>query len=1541
MDATSDLLTWLESLDLFPDLPIRDPLNPTSLSREFITGIASSALMLPFLKRLNRLKVLFTQNGLERDTTPNPALRKVVEAAGLPGNTKHREKYWKVLAAAFEPYGLNFTSRASEVCKGVVPSILSLLSDLHSVISPLSKPSKSSVSLDTLDTDKVLFQSDSCIEFFLLSFCSSFDLKPKQAAGLLAQGNKVLKQIIIKGLKGDFEPVLLWYQSVYQNTERLSDLIQYEIEKNAVNFALGSLKYGLESRNEEVVQWTLKTYAKIVLDMEERGIMMQSWNWFVSPQSCLGQILGVIERLGGEIGSNAVETMLHFAQFNMVEFFSMHLKNLVVEAKEYYALLATMLPAIKEMDWACESLLSSRIPQYWTESLLREAEDPSSPCRLTSLHFFSLLWTLFLLDTEEAQSSFLSLISTLKKAFRDSNFLIKATGLSLLLKLLDDLADLKSPYAANVYKTLTLLMVEMDPMDEIRELVVENVRRLVDCTPTIPVQVLIEPWCKRIQSTDPVYPLTIPDFGLLFALARHAKLAIKSGIQLIDVLGKVYISDVLMAKAALGPISTLVMRFVDTDAMQEYLLAFLKFGFSLAANSDKVAKERRKRYERVSLYYTDDAKSETLDHIRKRDSIFEFTDWILQLQNDTLNLKIRDLLVNAVMEYREKTGSDCKGFIMLLGTFGEPITAITAHMRAKEQSPSMGELKSRTQFVNSSLEEVQERSLPHLKGLPESTKHPFPWKRAAQDIEQAKKKAKDREQKLKEEEEMARKRLEIKLGKVALALEVRKVEQGMTRSPAELTLFQEGLATKLLTPQAEITLKEYSEEEKDQQSAVLMVLKRYLRVFKVLFERYSGSGFARKHNTTADIDWLAERKNRLFDTEMVSILIDHKIIPKLMTKEELRDIFKAFCSKIAHQTELNWVNFEGFQGVFCQIAYFVYSREPQDLTHLPGVASVKALIETFRRETKAQGQSVEVYDDPDPGTGDKDVVKELTKMLAKDPEMQLPVGYKRVLDHDVSVVYEIPAILSLPDTLQVAMESLDHILNVSLGLHFLEPQILLTPFYRAKGIALKKERVELPPIQDRPNSLLKRKIREHIEDKPKPTMPFSTPARLGPTLKLAIAKSNEEDQAAMREVAELLEDMLHSVSLGASRVVLRDAAKVRPGPETEDKHQKREIDPKLREKRKIKQAFLHSQLQKSIEERQKKQAAKAAADKEALIKAKNQAKQRAIRLQQDRESRRKQLADILAQRESEALKKRENDAKLQAQNEEINKKKHEEMRRKMEEKLKEVLVKKRQEAVAKRTVNAKVSLLEELNEGKKRFERLFSEDKKKLEVTNKRKEEIKTFTESDETKAVLMSQKRQIDQMFSFYCKQSPTKLEQLPENLLNELKKVDFVKCLNQLQVSPQLVSNDTIVAIFNSLTKEKWRKMGVPATLSKDEFMTALVRIASEARDKLNELHGNTSDELKQSGSERGDGSLTVQTLRNLLVWMDLTLTPRELEEKLKRLQSVSKHPKKGLKLSATQKILKVEEELPTHVKAEEPGPSTSIDDLHLVHRSSQSPH
>lgn len=63
--------------------------------------------------------------------------------------------------------------------------------------------------LDNVEIECPLEEAQSCLEFLILSLCQSFQLTIKQGAGLLTQNGKFLNQVIQKGLRGQFEPVLV------------------------------------------------------------------------------------------------------------------------------------------------------------------------------------------------------------------------------------------------------------------------------------------------------------------------------------------------------------------------------------------------------------------------------------------------------------------------------------------------------------------------------------------------------------------------------------------------------------------------------------------------------------------------------------------------------------------------------------------------------------------------------------------------------------------------------------------------------------------------------------------------------------------------------------------------------------------------------------------------------------------------------------------------------------------------------------------------------------------------------------------------------------------------------------------------------------------------------------------------------------------------------------------------------------------------------------------------------------------------------------
>lgn len=62
-----------------------------------------------------------------------------------------------------------------------------------------------------MDVNKSPNETITCLEFLLNIICKNFQMNPKQAAGLLTNANKYLNIALIKGIKGEFDPIISFF----------------------------------------------------------------------------------------------------------------------------------------------------------------------------------------------------------------------------------------------------------------------------------------------------------------------------------------------------------------------------------------------------------------------------------------------------------------------------------------------------------------------------------------------------------------------------------------------------------------------------------------------------------------------------------------------------------------------------------------------------------------------------------------------------------------------------------------------------------------------------------------------------------------------------------------------------------------------------------------------------------------------------------------------------------------------------------------------------------------------------------------------------------------------------------------------------------------------------------------------------------------------------------------------------------------------------------------------------------------------------------
>ncbi len=125
---------------------------------------------------------------------------------------------------------------------------------------------------------------------------------------------------------------------------------------------------------------------------------------------------------------------------------------------------------------------------------------------------------------------------------------LKYSCFSFLFKLLENFALERHPYAPILYKTLTFTLIETHSDSSLRGYLLENFQNIFESFPNIPIAILLEPLIKQIQvSEGKSYNLNVFDIKFLDACSGHPKLTVKVAIQLLDLVAKIYTSNLIFA----------------------------------------------------------------------------------------------------------------------------------------------------------------------------------------------------------------------------------------------------------------------------------------------------------------------------------------------------------------------------------------------------------------------------------------------------------------------------------------------------------------------------------------------------------------------------------------------------------------------------------------------------------------------------------------------------------------------------------------------------------------------------------------------------------------------------------------------------------------------------------------------------------------------------------------------------------------------------------------------------------------------------------
>lgn len=263
-----------------------------------------------------------------------------------------------------------------------------------------------------------------------------------------------------------------------------------------------------------------------------------------------------------------------------------------------------------------------------------------------------------------------------------------------------------------------------------------------------------------------------------------------------------------------------------------------------------------------------------------------------------------------------------------------------------------------------------------------------------------------------------------------------------------------------LRKESKIELYDFSLEETKDQNDIKNFLSKYRKLLQFLFKTYANTGYSHKQINT--FDQMHDRLESMSLAEAIVMLKKNSIIPDLLHKDEAKTILRLVNSVLlGDKREGKSLTFEAFNSYFLQIAMFVFSKEPINLSQKPPIESVMALLKLFEKSAIKNGESITLFENPDHTIlADNEVIKEINKLLRKDPNIPMPDGFKRIKIKEYKSVFKVPDYMPIPEKNKICLEIIDELLAKKFGFHIFEP--ISQPVYTYKAKPVLKQLMKYP-----------------------------------------------------------------------------------------------------------------------------------------------------------------------------------------------------------------------------------------------------------------------------------------------------------------------------------------------------------------------------------------------------------------------------------------------------------------------------------------------
>ena len=489
------------------------------------------------------------------------------------------------------------------------------------------------VNINNIDPNKSYDDCNTALEFFILSLCKNFEMKPRQAVALLSNNRKYLSIICNKGLKGDFKKIKKWLYDLNDHCDTMMKLINSS--EDGLNISYSTIGTALICSEQDIQIDCAELLNRINLNIR------MNWDWLKNEG--LDLILFAIIKTEKERDKLTLLNILYdFIKSEPRDFYLELNKKLASnQNKIIFEFLFCILPFCRELNKS----FYNELKDFVFDICINAKSDLST--------YVSLLCDAFFYFSPTSEELIEKIMNFFKKCLRSDNKTVFSVAIVQIINLMDKFGKNKNKNGPQLYKCLVSLFLEGYNNEEKREFFLINFERFFNSEQQVPLDIFFEKYLNKLNAVD---NYILCDFEFLAKIVEHPRVDSKHYPLIIKFILSVCLKNVNYNKTAnyiLGLIfeKELIQQKCsneDSQKISEILETYINDAIKEYMKETKPKKKKQKQ------------KSTNNDHL------LETPYDILSTDIFNMNQRIQENLLTNIREYRKTKNRNSKPLLYLL-----------------------------------------------------------------------------------------------------------------------------------------------------------------------------------------------------------------------------------------------------------------------------------------------------------------------------------------------------------------------------------------------------------------------------------------------------------------------------------------------------------------------------------------------------------------------------------------------------------------------------------------------------------------------------------------------------------------------------------------------------------------------------------------------------------------------------------------------------------------------------------------------------------